>query len=66
MIAETTTPKRRGRPRVAPEDSVEMPVYTLRLSAAHRAELAARGGPQAVRDWLERPVRRAAKGSAKP
>ena len=41
-----------GRPPKAPEDRAQTPVRTLRLSDAHWAELQARGGVQALRDWL--------------
>ncbi|MEY2687542.1 MAG: hypothetical protein RL375_1740 [Pseudomonadota bacterium] len=54
------TPKRRGRPALPPGASTEAPVRTMRLSDAHWAELQARGGVQALRAWLSKPVRRSA------
>jgi hypothetical protein len=45
-------PKRRGRPKLAPGESRELPVRTIRLSDEHWDELAARGGPPALREWL--------------
>lgn len=41
-----------GRPPLPPEQRSETPVRTLRLSDEHWAELQARGGVQALRDWL--------------
>ena len=49
-------PKRLGRPPKAPEDRVSTPVRTLRLSDEHWLELQARGGIQALREWLSRPA----------
>ena len=48
-----------GRPPLPPEQrAAETPVRTLRLSAEHWAELQARGGVQALREWLSRPAGR--------
>lgn len=51
-------PKRRGRPPLPPGASTEAPVRTMRLSDEHWAELQARGGVSALREWLARPQRR--------
>ena len=48
-------PKRRGRPPLAPGESTAAPVRTMRLSDEHWAELQARGGIPALREWLSRP-----------
>lgn len=47
-------PKRRGRPPLPPGASTESPVRTMRLSDEHWAELQARGGVQALRQWLSK------------
>lgn len=54
----TTAPKRpRGRPRLEPGTSTEAPVRTMRLSDEHWAELHARGGVAALREWLSQPAK---------
>jgi len=50
------------RPALPPEERTE--VVTMRLTLAHREELKARGGVAAVRAWLDRKPRQAAKSSA--
>lgn len=48
-----------GRPPLPPEQrTAETPVRTLRLSDEHWSELQARGGVQALREWLSRPAYR--------
>lgn len=54
-------PKPRGRPRVPAGESTAAPVRTVRLSDALYAELQARGGWPAVREWLARPLRRSSR-----
>jgi len=53
-MSKATEPKRRGRPPLPPGASTEAPVRTMRLSAEHWAELQARGGVAALREWLSR------------
>jgi hypothetical protein len=50
------------RPPLPPEERTE--VVTMRLTLAHRQELKARGGVAAVRAWLDRKPRQAAKSRA--
>lgn len=52
--------KRIGRPPKAEADRVVTPVRTLRLSDEHWAELQARGGTPALREWLSKKPRRCA------
>lgn len=56
----TSDKRPRGRPTVPPDQRITTPVRTLRLSDAHWAELQARGGAQALRDWLNKPLRKKA------
>jgi len=63
-MSEAPEPKRRGRPPLADGESARVPVRTVRLSDEHWAELHARGGPAALREWLSRPAKRSAKASA--
>lgn len=55
-MTEAAQPKKLGRPPKAPEDRVSTPVRTLRLSDEHWAELQARGGTAALREWLSLPA----------
>lgn len=57
-MSAPTEPKPRGRPRIAPGESTAAPVRTVRLSDALFAELQARGGWPALREWLSAPSRR--------
>lgn len=45
-----------GRPPKNPDDRIVTPVRTLRLSDEHWAELQARGGTAALREWLSLPA----------
>jgi hypothetical protein len=57
-MSQAPEPKRRGRPPLPPGASTEAPVRTMRLSDAHWAELQARGGVAALREWLSSTSRR--------
>ena len=57
-MSQAPEPKRRGRPPLPPGTSTESPVRTMRLSDEHWAELQARGGVAALREWLSRKPRR--------
>lgn len=63
-MAAAVQPKRIGRPPKAPEDRVTTPVRTLRLSDEHWAELQARGGTAALREWLSLPASKRARTRA--
>ena len=57
-MSQAPEPKRRGRPPLPPGTSTEAPVRTMRLSDEHWAELQARGGVAALREWLSSSSRR--------
>ena len=63
-MTQAPEPKPRGRPRLAPGASTEAPVRTMRLSNEHWAELQARGGVAALREWLSTPKRQRAQPRA--